>query len=64
MSNCGATADFFSYISIVTDRLPLRDKGVVFSYRGDGNLTTSWRGATELHITVKEDVTNPRSIGK
>src|SRR6266496_1478371 len=50
VANCGATADFFSYVSIKTDQVRLRDKGVLFAYRGNPKLTLTWRGQKDLRI--------------
>jgi hypothetical protein len=50
VANCGAAVDFFSYVSIQTGQVRLRDKGMLFAYRGNPKLTVSWEGPKELRI--------------
>ncbi len=53
-ANCGAATDFFSYVSIRTDQVALRDKGMLFAYQGKPDITTAWKGPKELQIECKK----------
>jgi hypothetical protein len=48
--NCGATTDFFTYVSIRTRQIPVRDKGLLFAYRGKPDLRITWASPKELKI--------------
>jgi hypothetical protein len=52
-SNCGATSGFFSNVAIKTNRLPLRDAGMVFGFRGEGRIGLSWLGPFALQISCE-----------
>jgi hypothetical protein len=48
--NCGATTDFFAYVSIQTNRVNLRDDGILFGYKGRPEIQLSWSGDRSLQI--------------
>jgi hypothetical protein len=49
--NCGATTDYFTYVSIQKAGMKFRDGGVLFGYRGKANLHLAWNDQHQLQIT-------------
>lgn len=49
--DCGAMTDFFSYVSIHTAKVKLRDDGILLGYNGRAQLELSWIGPKELEIS-------------
>jgi hypothetical protein len=49
--DCGAMTDFFSYVSIHTTQVKLRDEGILLGYNGKPQLEMSWAGPKELAIS-------------
>jgi hypothetical protein len=48
--NCGATSAFFTYVSIQTSRVKLRDDGILFGYKGTPEIKIFWSGERSLRI--------------
>jgi hypothetical protein len=54
--NCGAMTDFFTFVSIHTSHVKLRDEGMIFGYNGKPELGLSWAGPRELVISCSKCV--------
>ena len=60
VTNCGATTDFFSDVSISTGQIKLRDKGVLFAYRGSPKISVAWNGPKNLRIECTSGCTESK----
>jgi hypothetical protein len=60
VTDCGAAVHSFSYVSIQTGQVKLRDKGMLFGYQGNPQLTLSWKGPKELRIECNSGCTEAK----
>ena len=50
VANCGATSDFFTYISIRKSDVPLRGDGMLFGYDGRADLKITWSSSNDMRV--------------
>jgi hypothetical protein len=58
--NCGAMTRYFSYVSIHTAQVKLRDQGILFGYNGRPYLQVVWTAPNALEITCVDECSDAK----
>jgi hypothetical protein len=58
--NCGAMTRYFSYVSIHTAQVKLRDQGILFGYNGRPYLQVVWTAPNALEIKCVDECSDAK----